>query len=53
MRTSTSQPVRLLGHSLLAITDITVEDSFILLDALEADAAALRELRATLCVEIG
>ena len=29
------------------------EDTFLLLDGLEADAEALKELRATVCLEIG
>jgi hypothetical protein len=32
---------------------IEVEDSFILLDALEQDALELRAMRPTLCLEIG
>lgn len=30
-----------------------LEDTFLLLDGLEADTEALKELRATICLEIG
>lgn len=33
--------------------DLPTEDTFLLLDGLEADAKALKELQATVCLEIG
>jgi len=45
----TSLPV---GHD-LSLPDSPAEDSFILLDALEQDAEAIRSLRPSLSLEIG
>lgn len=35
------------------LRDLRTEDTFLLLDGLEADAKALKELQASVCLEIG
>lgn len=38
---------------LIANATVVIEDTFLLLDGLEVEAEALKELRATVCLEIG
>ena len=37
----------------MSAADCAIEDTFILLDALEQDASELLELKPTVCLEIG
>lgn len=49
--TNTTRPVQIIPCTL--IFSPTVEDTFILLDALEKDADELRKLQPSVCLEVG